>query len=347
MSIDTRACILVAAFLPSFFAASAQQTPPIDSPASRSVHLDVVVETKSGSPVTGLQQQDFTLVDNKATQPITSFKAVSLGQEPVEVILLMDAVNTRFDTVAFERGEVKKFLLANGGKMTFPTSIAVLTDKGTQIQRGFSTDGNALNDALEHDTIGLRQINRSSGIWGANDRLQISLTAIYRLADYASTLRGRKVILWISPGWPLLSGPGIQLGAKQQQQIFNDVVSVSTRLRQANVVLYNINPLGVGESLIRTDYYQEFLKGVRKPSQTAIGNLGLQVLAVQSGGLALESSSDVAGMLKRCLADSESWYQITFDSPVPEQPNEYHHVEIKLDKPEMTVRTRDGYYSQP
>ncbi len=347
MLIGTRVCILFAALLPGMAAASAQQTPPAGGPSSRSIRLDVVVAAKSGPPVAGLGQQDFTLRDNNSIQPITSFKAVSASQEPVHVILLVDAVNTGFDTVAYERNGIRTFLRADAGHLAHPTTIAVLTDKGTQIQKDFSTDGNALSDSLDHDTIGLREITRAAGVWGADDRLQISLTAISQLSAYAATLPGRKVVLWISPGWPLLSSPRVELDSRQQRQIFDDIVAFSTQLRQANVTLYNINPLGVAEPLLRADDYQAFLKGVSKPSQTNIGALGLQVLAVQSGGLALESNSDVNAMLNRCLADTESWYEMTFDAAVPERPNEYHHVEIKLDKPGLTARTRDGYYAQP
>jgi VWFA-related protein len=347
MFIGTRFCIVFAALLPGLLAASAQQSPSTARPDTRTIHLDVVVAPKSGPPVAGLQQQNFTLVDNKSPQPITSFRAVSAGQVPVQIILMIDAVNTRFDTVAYERDQIKKFLLANSGHMAHPTTIAVLTDKGTQIQKEFTTDGNALNDSLDHYTIGLREITRSTGIWGANDRTQISLTAMSQLAAYAATLPGRKVILWISPGWPLLSGVRIDLDSKQQEQIFNNVVSFSTQLRQANVTLYNINPLGPGENLLRAGYYQEYVKGISKPGQTDLGDLGLQVLAIQSGGLAIESNSDVAGMLERCLTDLESWYEISFDSPAAERPNEYHHVEVRVDKPGLNARTRDGYYAQP
>jgi VWFA-related protein len=136
MFIDTRIYLLFVILLPGMLAASAE-APPAGQPASRSVHLDVTVTAKSGAPVAGLQQQDFTLLDNKATQPITSFKAVSRGQEPVEVILLLDAVNTRFDTVSYERGEVQNFLRTNGGKMAHPTTIALLTDQGVQMQKWF------------------------------------------------------------------------------------------------------------------------------------------------------------------------------------------------------------------
>ena len=49
-------------------AASAQQQKPLT--------LDVVVTAKSGLPVSDLQRQDFTLLDNKVPQTITSFQAV-------------------------------------------------------------------------------------------------------------------------------------------------------------------------------------------------------------------------------------------------------------------------------
>jgi VWFA-related protein len=327
--------------------ASAQQISPVAAHATRSIRLNVVVAPKSGPPVTGLQEQDFTLMDNKSPEPITSFKAVSSGQEPVKVILLIDAVNTNFDRVAYVRQQVQKFLRANGGNLAHPTSIAVLTDKGTQMQKDFSADGNALSASLDHYTIGLREITRASGIWGANERVQISLTAVRQLAAYAATIPGRKIVLWVSPGWPLLSGVRIDLDSKQQQQIFGDVVAFSKELQQSNITLYNINPLGPEENLFRANFYQEFVQGVSESSQTDLADLSLQVLAVQSGGLSLNGSSDVTGSLKRCLADTESWYEISFETRVAERPNEYHHIQITVDKPGLSTRTRDGYYAQP
>jgi len=242
---------------------------------------------------------------------------------------------------------VQKFLRTNGGHLAHPTTIAVLTDNGTQMQKDFSSDGKALSASLDHYTIGLRQITRSTGIWGANDRAQISLTAVRQLTAFAASVPGRTIVLWVSPGWPLLSGARIQLDSKQQRQIFDDVITFSAQLRQANVTLYNINPLGPGEDLLRANYYQEFVKGVSKSAQTDLADLSLQVLAAQSGGLVLQGDSDVTGLLTRCLEDTASWYEITFDPQVAERPNEYHRVEIMVDKPGLTARTRTGYYAQP
>ena len=58
---------------------------------------------KSGPPVSGLQQQDFTISDNKAPQTITSFQAFRERQASIEMILVMDDVNTGLEHVAYER----------------------------------------------------------------------------------------------------------------------------------------------------------------------------------------------------------------------------------------------------
>jgi VWFA-related protein len=344
-------CTLFTASICGLTMATAQQTLPSSAlpavpPAPHGIRLDVVVDTKSGQPVPSLRQQDFTLLDNKTPLSVRSFRVVTPAQEPVRVILLLDAVNTPFHEVASVRQQVETFLKSNGGTLAQPTTIAILTDHGTQIQNRFSTNGVDMSDDLDRQQIGLREIQRDSQ-WSGDERFQLCLTAYNQLINFAAALPGRKIVLWISPGWPLISGPGVDLTAKQQQELFSTIVSFSTRLRDANMTLYNINPVGVMESLERTDYYQVFLKGIAKPGDAMPGNLGVQVLAVQSGGLATESDSDVTGMIRKCLTDVSSWYEITFDPPPSEKPNEYHHIEIKLDQRDVSARTRDGYYANP
>jgi VWFA-related protein len=296
--------------------------------------------------VTKLTQQNFTVLDNKAPRPITSFKVMTAAEEPVEVILLIDAVNTPIKVVAYVRSDMEKFLKGMEGKLTNPTTVAVLTDDGFQIGNGFSTDGNSLSDELEHREIGTREI-KSGAQWGGSERLNLCLNALRQLADSASTLPGRKIVLWISPGWPIVSGPEIDLTYGQEQQIFNQIVDMSTRLKQNDITLYNINPIGVSESLQQADFYQSFLKGVSKLNQAQFGDLTLQVFAIHSGGLVFEGNSDAAGLIQKSLADAQSWYQIEFDPLPADKPNEYHHIEIKVDQPGLIARTRDGYYANP
>ena len=341
-----RAGVFILAIADVLATSYAQHPAPAPQPASTAIHLNVAVTSKSGSLVSDLTQQDFTLLDNKQPRPITSFKIVQAAQEPVEVILLLDAVNANYQTVAYARLGMEKFFRSNEGKLRYPTTFAVLGDKGAQIYGGFTKDGNASSDALEKFPMSLREIHRGSE-WGGYDQLQISLTAMQQLIAYASTLPGRKIVLWVSPGWPLLSGPRVDLDTKQENQFFDQIVGFSTQMRLANVTLYDTNPLGGNESIMLQDGYEAYLNGVSKPSQVMPGNIALQVLATESGGLSIQGNSDIAEMIERSLADAESWYEIEFEAPPPDKPNAYHRLEIKIDKPGLTARTRANYYSKP
>jgi VWFA-related protein len=326
---------------------NAPPTPRASAATNGTIRLDVVVTEKSGPPVGGLQQQDFTVLDNKAPQTITAFKPVTGRESPIEAIVVIDAVNTAYTTVAVERTGIDKFLQTEGGHLAYPVALVLFTDKGTQMLGDFSSDGSTLSAALAQAAPGLRTSTRSSGFYGAVDRMQLSVKTLGQLVAKEAPRPGRKIILWVSPGWPLLSGPRTQLSAKDQQSIFENIVALSNEMLRARITLYSINPLGNGESVGRANYYKDFLKGVSKPSQVVIGNLGLPVLAIQSGGLALSFNNDIGAMLQQSVADAAPYYEISFAPVAVDQRDELHVVDVQTTKPGMTARTRQLYYAQP
>jgi VWFA-related protein len=340
--------VLVVSLLGAVAALCQQRSPPTP-PVNDMVFLDVVVTPKSGPPVSGLQQQDFTVLDNKIPVTLNSFQGLRGRETPIEVVLVVDDVNTGLEHVAYERSEIDKFLRADGGHLAHPMALAFLTDSGIKVQDNFSNDGNALSAALDQYTVGLHSIARSSGIYGAAERFDLSLKALQELAAHEAARPGRKLIVWFSPGWPLLSGPAVeeQMTAKRQQQIFNNVVNLSTLLRQGRITLYSIDPLGTADFGGRAFRWEDFVKGVSKPSQAEWGDVALQVIAVQSGGLALNTGNDINAFLRECLADTQAYYELSFAPPVDQKRGEYHHLEIRVAKAGMVARTRQGYYSQP
>jgi VWFA-related protein len=313
---------------------------------NKKITLDVVVTDKSGQSITGLQQQDFTLLDNKEPQSVTSFTEVNGRQAPVEVIVVIDAVNASFQNVAFERGQIDQFLRSEGGNLAYPAAIAVSTDKGAQVVAGFLADGNALSATLDKTDIGIRDLGRAAGYYGAAERLQISLTSLHEIVGSAARRPGRKIIIWISPGWPLMSGPRTVLDQKQQQQWFANIVGLSTEMRRGEVTIYSIDPVGAG-SLMADAAYRSYLKGVTKPGQVELGDLGLPVLAVQSGGVAFGFTNGIADRLHKCVTETVPYYEISFDPPAASKRDEYHQIEIKMAKPGLNARTRQGYYGEP
>jgi VWFA-related protein len=313
---------------------SARQNNTPTFPGDGQIHLDVVVTTKSGPPVSGLQQQDFTVLDNKVPQTILAFRVVRGREAPIEVVLVLDEVNTGFAKVAYERSEIDKFLRTDGGQLAHPMALAFLTDDGIKVQGEFSSDGNELSAGLDKSGLGLHSIHRSGGTDSDVERLQISMKALFELGTREAARPGRKIMIWVSPGWPLLSD---MLGATQEQQIFRNIVNLSTLLREGQITLYSVG----------TPNWGDYLKGVSKPSQAQMGNLGLQVIATQSGGLALTSGNNITAFIKQCLADTQAYYEISFAPPLVQKRDEYHHLDVHVAKPGLTARTRQGYYSQP
>ncbi len=317
--------------------------------------LDVVVTDKSGKAIEGLQEKDFAVLDSGHAQSILSFEAhgvagaanAQAADLPVRIILLVDEVNTGFRGVAYERDQIKRFLLQNGGTLAHPMSLAFFSDSGTEIQEDASRDGNGLLAAFDQHVTALRSIRRSEGFYGAVERFQLSMAAMQSLVVKEGKEPGRKVVLWISPGWPLLSGPNVQLDMKQAESMFASIVSISTTLREARMTIYSIDPLGVDDAgNPNTTYYEEFLKPVTTAKRVQAGDLALQVLATQSGGLALRASNDITDQINRCLADVKTYYTLTIDAAPADQPNAFHVLTVKVAGAGLTARTRNGYYAR-
>jgi len=346
-------------FSASAFAQHSVQAPPQDqvpgnvTPLSEAqdshLVLDVVVADRSGKPRTGLTQNDFVVRDNGQPRKILSFHAVDgVAEPPVKIILIVDEVNTTFTRVAYERDQLRKFLMQNGGQLTHPVSLGFFSDTGTELQPNASTDGKALLASFDEHETKLRTIRRSTGFYGAEERFSLSQKSLGMLATAEARLPGRKLVIWISPGWPILSGPNITLTTKQEQGLFSSIVWLANTLRQARITLYSVDPLGVEDAATnRLNYYEEFLKPVAAPKNVQAGNLSLQVLARQSGGQALNSSNDITEQVNRCVADADAFYTLTIDPTPSDRPNELHTVDVKVETPGLTARTRSVFYGQP
>lgn len=342
MRLDSRLGSLLLALSFAPLASLPAQAPPSKDAEQMTIH--VTVSARSGDPVEGLTKDDFTLTDNKHEEPLTGFHA--LGATQTGIVIVLDAVNLPYSQVSFARQQLEQFFSSNGGHLAQPTTLAVLQDAGLQIQPNLTTDGNALRAALDHFSIGLREVTRSTGIYGAEERLQVSLknfkTLVARLPE-----DGPKRIIWISPGWPLLSGPEVELNPSQRTPIFNDVVAISTQLRRSHTIVDAVNPIGAAEDVTRTTYYETFLRAPRSSRDIELGDLGLQVIAQQSGGLVLNGSNDIVGLIQRAVAQSKASYELTFTPAPGEHDNEYHELQVRVRRQGVAVHTIAGYYARP
>jgi VWFA-related protein len=325
---------------------------PPPSPAQGQIKLDVLVTDTGGRPVAGLQQGDFTLLDDKKPQPILFFRAAdgSIGQgaaePPVEVILLIDATNNSLHNVAFERDQIAKFLRQNGGHLAQPLTLMIFSEQGgVQVGPQPSTDGNLVAQQLDKSGATMHTVQRSGG-YDAIERVDLSLKTLRSIIAVEAPKPGRKMLIWIGPGWPMLQGPGYRASDDTQRALFNAVVETTRTLREARIILYNVNQLDPS-SVGFADFYKNFLKGVPSPRQAESGDLSLPVFAIHSGGLVLNTPGDLVGQLNRCVAEAKAYYTLGFDPSKADHTDDYHELAVKISKPGMKVRTNAGYYGEP
>lgn len=328
--------------------ATLKARPESEGAAFATINLDVVVTDKSGKPVGGLGAEDFTVLDDNQPSKILSFHgydgASQSADPPVQVMILFDTVNTTFDTVSYTRQQVEGFLRMNGGHLPVPMSILWLTNDGLDTSHEPSLDGNALAAELDASESRLRSITRSAGAWGAIERFQFSTNVLDHFARQEMDQPGRKLLIWAGPGWPLLDSPNINLSGKAQQGVFGEIVQLSTLMRMAHIDIYSVSQ---GFSGPETFLYQSFLKPVKKVNQAGIPDLSLKVLAVQSGGLALPPTNDLAGAIRQCVQDASPFYTLSIAPSAADNPAQYHDLKVHIDKPGLTGRTNTGYYGQP
>jgi len=165
-----------------------------------------------------------------------------------------------------------------------------------------------------------------------------------QIVGAAAAIPGRKLIVWMGQGWPMLDSPNIVLQGDQQERLFRQIVGLTTVMRRAQISLYSVSQ-DIDDA--DANFYLAFVKPVKKPSDANPPNLALKVLAVQSGGRAISPSNDLRKSIQVCADDAGPYYTVGFKASAARHPDEFHALKVRIDKPGLIARTVPGYYSQP
>ena len=349
-----RHCLSLVLFFLSFTWAQGAYVTPLtqnfSDAGSGLINLDVVVTDASGNIVSGLKTSDFSLLESGKPQKIVSFQAldgVSVQPEPpVAVIMVIDMLLLPGNLISNELNSVEAFLRRNDGRLTAPVCIFTILESGLWQVAGASRDGNALAAQVAH-TTSFKLIRRFQG--GSSSSLKItdppSLTALKAMGEIATAERrkpGRKLLLWVGPGWGIGSG-SFNESSGPKENTFYTICWFSTLLREARIALYSFSVGEIGPSGL----YLAYVPGVELVAKASFLSLNRKVLAVQSGGRVLNSSYDLVSEMESCVREASAFYTLTFDPLPADHADEWHELNVQIDKPGLTARTNTGYYDQP
>ncbi len=335
--------------------------------------LNVQVTDLSDKPVTGLKPEDFTLLDNHKPQKIAAFREVD-GQafsSDVHVVLVLDAINDGGSAIGHLKKDFGRFLSLGHEPLAYPLSLIFVSDAGA-VESQPSTDRAVIaaqlaqfahrphsSDCEPIESIeGSRMQGQPTPTQGSRTQEQAdcmtahftqSVAALRNLLAEQQNLPGRAILVWAGAGWPMVADYGAGPGAGEHPGNYRDVlVELTMDLREAQVTLDAISwgdfkrPKHVRKPIVSVNASVPYT-----PDQIAEEEMALSVLARLSGGQAVAKVKNFSDIFATFLAGADHFYGLSFDSVPAAAPDEFHTIEVKVDRPGVTVRTSTAYYAQP
>ena len=321
---------------------------------ARLVILDLVVTDAKGNIVTDLKRDEFHVTEANEPQSILNFDApaahaldpqltINSTEEldrlapnaPVN-ILLLDEFNTRFEDMAFARYSLKKFLERQPGKLDTPTMLIAVDLQHFTVLHDYTQNKDEIISALDHH-FAAYPWQAQQGQW-RGDRLALAFLTLRRVAEAVVGHPGHKNMIWVGRGFPAIRWTDVPVDT--QNRVDNAVQDCVNVLRDARVTLYTIDPAGVqidpqayGRAAAFNDPFG--------------GEYQFNRLAKATGGRTLYGRNDVDAEIGTAIRDGASFYTLTYrPQNTSLDPSKFRKITVTLDRPGLTVYTRQGYYLQ-
>ncbi len=179
--------------------------------------------------------------------------------------------------------------------------------------------------AFEQGTIG----EMNAGLSAL--RTETTLESLEAVAAHLSGVPGRKNIVWISAGFPLMIGGKVPPGA---------VARTRRAARALNSVDAALYPVDVRGLLAGRGAAVPTLSGVYGPIE------GLRVAADYTGGRAFFNDNDIAAAITKAVDDSRHTYVLGYYTVNEEWDGRFREIKIRVARGGARVRHRAGYNAE-
>lgn len=342
---------------------STPQTPPqtpTPSPVFRAgvdlIQLDVTVVDADGRPVHGLTKDDFTLIDRGKSRSIATVAELVAEPPPAQVLpanLPLDVANNQsaaadrlvviiLDDLHFRNrtDEAKALVhqvvegIGAGATLCLVTTSRDLDVEPTEDRARLLLAIDGFLDRFDPNRPGSRGMGSVGGAGPSNLASLYGTLGTYRFVGNVAKMIGaddgrRKAFIWISAGVP---GAGLApVVAKVPNGVRDpcdgdstaawnciEIAGMLEKLHRSSVAVYSVNPGGAPD-----------------------GGDSLNSIARMTGGFSVPARDLDAGM-SRLLTDLDNYYMLGF---YPDQPvdKKYHQVDVRVNRPGLIVRARNGY----
>ena len=178
----------------------------------------------------------------------------------------------------------------------------------------------------------------------------------------------RKTLIYVSTGVPfdpeasgtpvLVSGVGTVTRRELHGRLRDDIEDIYREAQRANVSIYSVNPGGLGGL---QNAIQRAMAGPQRQQEERLcppveGHAGtpmgqatlhadfLHVVADTTGGRAFVDTNDFDAGIEQIFRENESYYLLGYRSTNQKRTGGFRRLEVKVNRPDVEVRARKGYY---
>jgi VWFA-related protein len=339
---------------------------------TREIVVDVMVTDANGQPVRDLKKSDFSIDENDKPQTIRSFQ--EFGSEipvvepappklpagvytnsqstpatgPVSIMLL--------DALHCDSAMIVRALEGAAGYIdTLPqgTTVAIfwLSESGLHMLQGFTSDRASLLRAVHNNRTDIGAcLNGQCLTSYLTDKYTID--AMNQIAAYVSGIKGRKNLIWFTPGMPvdvMRDGGYAWAGTA--------VLRAGSRGGSSRGGVFGNNVAGPDMSLVHQlmDVYERFTAEQIAISPVdprgvlfgmGMAQLRADEVAADTGGEAFYNNNDLKTEIAKAVDDGSQFYTLTYIPPKQTDDGHYRRIKVEVDRAGLHLVYRQGYNAE-
>jgi VWFA-related protein len=335
-----KSLFLVSLLLLSPLLAVFAQQPPIVKIETELVNLNVVVTDKHGQRVRGLVKDDFEVFEDEAKQEISHFVA---EERPLKLVLLFDVSISMEEILPTVKQTAIRFVesLSVDDRLSVVSFASEVRLHTNWAERWKSIEAIKALAPEPHP----QPIPSAPGRNGYNigDYNTFLYEAFQHVFDMLRDNRDRVAVIMFSDGVDTGGGRDIRKMKKRAEEIGQETkhqaeeswaLVYPIRFKTKQVIGYFPKPATRFPTIIK-------IGGSPKIPGSEI----FSEIAAASGGSVFEftGENDLAQAVREVIADMRSQYGIAYAPPDTSNRKGFHRIKVRVKKPGLIARTRDGY----
>ena len=182
----------------------------------------------------------------------------------------------------------------------------------------------------------------------ANAQSQTIVDTLDNVAAYLSGIKGRKNLIWFTPGIPWLTNFGDYDAIPCMRDYTASLLRDYNLLAAAQVALYPVDPAGVLPFPPLPGIYSG--EGTGAPALSSVvvqadDHFSMEDFAESTGGQAYYNTNDLASAIGQAIATGTDYYSLSYVPPLARYDGQFHKISVTVDRPGIRLVYRKGYTS--